>query len=543
VLALLAVQPAPAADRAVTIRVGNLANKGERARFERRVWEGCGREARITIERHASSKRAGRVIGQYPPRGTRIGCHQAAATLQVSAGPAQARLFVPALIEPAQRRAFARELRKACGAPVAITETRSRSFLPPGRYIEQSPAQGVRYRCGTPIEIRLSAGPRGEALAARRGPAEALAARRGPGEALAATKGPREALAARAAPLAATAAQPAPREAPAPAREQSPAPAAGPPAAAQPAGQQPDQRTGPNPLPAPAVAVETLAPADIPAAPGSTPLVRLLAPSLLLLLLAALLVPVMLRRLAPRPRPHAPAAAANPTAPPLPPVAPILALERGWPHATARLLPPARVPTGPPVDALPPVPLLRDFLRPLDPALDWIAGTPLSGLGSPGVEATDGAETLVSLRADFHEALRFALLFELPPLLARAWASSPDLPLAAPGARRGWCILDPHTVEVAVTPDLTLTAAGLPVARPALRLRLQFTFPAARLFLRGAALDAFEPGPVHASATLDWAGQSRPLGLLRAHASWPGQLSATPPLQLHAAPRQARAVG
>jgi hypothetical protein len=513
VLALLAAQPAPAADRAVTIRVGNLANKGERARFERRVWEGCGREARITIERHASSKRAGRVIGQYPPRGTRIGCHQAAATLQVSAGPAAARLFVPALIEPAQRRAFARDLRKACGAPVAITETRSRSFLPPGRYIEQSPAQGVRYRCGTPIEIRLSAGPRGEALAAGKGPGEPRAERAAP------------------------AAQPAPREVP------TPAPAAAPPAAAQPAGQQPDQRTGPNPLPAPAVAVETLAPADIPAAPESTPLVRLLAPSLLLLLLAALLVPVMLRRLAPRPRPHAPAAAANPTAPPLPPVAPLLALERGWPHATARLLPPARVPTGPSVDALPPVPLLRDFLRPLDPALDWIAGTPLSGLGSPGVEATDGAETLASLRADFHEALRFALLFELPPLLARAWASSPDLPLAAAGARRGWCSLDPHTVEVAVTPDLTLTAAGLPVARPALRLRLQFTFPAARLFLRGAALDAFEPGPVHASATLDWAGQSRPLGLLRAHASWPGQLSATPPLQLHAVPQQARAVG
>ena len=524
VLALLAVQPAPAADRAVTIRVGNLANKGERARFERRVWEGCGREARITIERQASSKRAGRVIGQYPPRGTRIGCHQAAATLQVSAGPAQARLFVPALIEPAQRRAFARELRKACGAPVAITETRSRSFLPPGRYIEQSPAQGVRYRCGTPIEIRLSAGPRGEALAAQKGPGEALAERAAPLAATAAQKGPGEPRAERAAPLAAAAAPPAPREAPAPAREQSPVPAA-------------------NPLPAPADAVDTLAPADIPAAPESTPLVRLLAPSLLLLLLAALLVPIMLRRLAPRPRPHAPAAAANPTAPPLPPVAPILALERGWPHATARLLPPARVPTGPPVDALPPVPLLRDFLRPLDPALDWIAGTPLSGLGSPGVEATDGAETLVSLRADFHEALRFALLFELPPLLARAWASSPDLPLAATGARRGWCTLDPHTVEVAVTPDLTLTAAGLPVARPALRLRLQFTFPAARLFLRGAALDAFEPGPVHASATLDWAGQSRPLGLLRAHASWPGQLSATPPLQLHAAPRQARAVG
>jgi hypothetical protein len=198
------------------------------------------------------------------------------------------------------------------------------------------------------------------------------------------------------------------------------------------------------------------------------------------------------------------------------------------------------------------VPLVRDLLRPLDPALDWIADTPLASVGGNAAhrwvdvraQAPEGAETLAPLRPAFAEALRFALLFELPPLLARAWAQAPELPFQPDCPRRGWCGLAPHAIEVAITPDLALTAAGLPVARPTIRLRLLLTFPAARLFLRGTALDAFEPGAVHVSAQLDWAGQSRPLAVLRPHAHWPGQLAVTPPLQLHALPAdRLRAVG
>jgi hypothetical protein len=495
-------QAVAAADKPVTTRVGNLANKGELARFERRVWQACGHEARIRLERRASDKRPGRVIGQMPPRGTRIGCDEANATLFIAAGPAEARLFVPALLEPAQRRAFARQLTKACGAPVAITEIRRPSFLPPGRFVDQRPEQGMRYSCGDPIEVRLSAGPRGEALAAA--PRDTARTSQPAARPVTAT----------------TAAAPLPRADPIPAPTAEPAPA-----------------------PAP-VEVETIDPAAIPASPAQAPRLNLLGPSLLLLLGAGLLVALMLRQLTPQRRPKRPAARARPAVQPPAPLAPLLALERGWPSDSAQLLPATRLTSGPPVDALPPVPLLRDLLRPLDPALDWIAETPLNALGGLGSGLVEGAETLGSLRAQFAEALRFALLFELPPLLARAWAQAPELPGLPAGPQRGWSRLAPHMVEIAVTPDLNLTAAGLPVARPPLRIALQLGFGAARLYIRGAALDAFEPGPVHVSARLDWAGQSRPLAVLRPHAHWPGQLAVTPPLQLHALPAdRLRAVG
>lgn len=535
---LLAPQPAPAAERAATIRVGNLANKGELARFERRVWEGCGKEARISIERYPSDKPPGRVIGQHPPRGTRIGCDRASAILQVSAGPAEARLYVPALVEPAQRRAFARDLRAVCGTPVAITETRRPSALPPGRFVDQSPGQGMRYRCGTPIEVRLSAGPRGSGAKAKTGGAANV-------QTGGATKAPAQE---------AQLADALPREARAttPGRSQLPAPAAA--ASLQPAAQPPvEQRAAaPAAQPAPPAVTRTRDRAPIPATPAQSPRFGILGPNLLplllLLLLAVLLVPLSLRRRRAPPAATAPTPAptaaprtpptADRTARPPQPIAPLLALERGWPAATARLLPPARVPAGPPVDALPPVPLLRDFLRPLDPALDWIAATPLAALGSPAPQTPppEHSETLAPLRADFAEALRFALLFELPPLLARAWATAPELPFTAAGPRRGWCQLDPHSIALTITPDLALTAAGVPVARPALHLRLTCTFLDARIFLRGTALDAFDASALHVSATLDWAGQTRPLAMLRPHAAWPGQQAVTPPLQLHALP-------
>ncbi len=263
--------------------------------------------------------------------------------------------------------------------------------------------------------------------------------------------------------------------------------------------------------------------------------------ALLLLLLAALLVPLYLGRRAPRPRPaakapsHAPAgvAAAPGAGPPAGPVALGLTLDCGWPAVEAALRPVAHDPAGPPADTLPPVPLLRDFLRPLDPALDWIAGTPLAPQGGAAAGHAPGAGTYAPLRADFAEALRFALLFELPPLLAGAWAAAPALPFLG-DARRGWCSLAPNSIEVHVTPDMRVMLAGLPVLRPALSIRMLFTFPQARLFLRGSALDAIEPGPTHVSAVLDWAGQSRPLAVLRPFAEWPGARPVTPPLQLHA---------
>lgn len=539
---LLAAPPVAADDRAPTVRVGNLASKAELARFERRIREACGREARIRVDAIASDKPKGRVVGQYPPRGTRVDCTAVAAgrpiaTLYMSAGPAEARLFVPALFQPAQRRAFAQALRQACGAPVSITEIRRPSFLPPGRFVDQSPAQGMRYRCGDPIEVRLSSGPRGEtATAERQYRAAPPAERAGP------------------APQQRAPQQPAPQQPSLP----DPAAAAPSPAglpAQSPAGLPAPAQAGTSPPAAPPAApppvLESIDPASIPAAPASAPRFNILGPSLFLLLIAGLLVLTMLWRLGPRPRTAPARPAADRASRPLPslaPLAPLLALERGWPTATAELLPPARVPAGPPVDALPAVPLLRDLLRPIDPALDWIAATPLAALGGlagssgPLPESAEGADTLAPLRADFAAALRFALLFELPPLLARAWAQAPELPFApqspsqGPTPLRGWCPLAPHSIEVAVTPDLNLTAAGLPVARPALRLRLICTFPAARLYLRGTALDAFEPGATHVSALLDWAGQTRPLAVLRPHAGWPGQLPVTPPLQLHALP-------
>jgi hypothetical protein len=543
----LLTSPAAAADRPASIRVGNLANKGELARFERRVREGCGHDARIRRERHASDKPPGRVIGQHPPRGTRIGCDHATATLHISAGPARAQLYVPALIDPARRRAFARQLKDACGTPVAIAETRRRSPLPPGRFVDQKPAQGMRYRCGDPVEIRLSAGPRGEALAVV--PQGARDRKPDPAQAEPRATAPR------------------PQPGPAAPAEAVPAPSAEALPSASPAVQpvQPPRATPRVVPPAPPAPAEPVAPAattaTAPPPPATPSRQTILGAGLTLLLLAALLVPLLRRRRRPAPAPAGiartappppPVAPQSPQSPPAPPapLAPLLALERGWPTATARLLPLSRIPPGPPVDALPPVPLLRDLLRPLDPALDWIADTPLAALGGraaaeqpagkqpagTSAHTPAGGETLAPLRPAFAEALHFALLFELPPLLARAWAQAQDLPFQTEGAQRGWCSLAPHEIEVAVTPDLALTAAGLPVARPALRLRLRLIFPAARLYLRGSALDAFEPGAVHVSAQLEWAGQARPLAVLRPHALWSGQHAVTPPLALHANP-------
>jgi hypothetical protein len=529
-IAMLLPQSLPAVDRPVSIRVGNLANKGELARFERRVWEGCRQEAKIQLQRQASSKPPGRVVGQHPPRGTRIGCDAAAAILYVSAGPPDAILYVPALVDPAQRRDFARQLRKACRAPVAIAEQYRPYPLPPGRFVDQSPAQGVRYRCGTPIEVRISAGPRADTRTTQkplRAQPVASPVRKAP---------------------APPAQRPAPQLAEAPLRLPVPAQAQLQPQV-EPQAQPPAATPTPPPAQASPIAsgqalveVETIAPPVIPARPTRAARPDLIAPSLAVLLLAALLVAVMLRRVAPQPRPAA-AHVADRAARRPEPVAPLLRLVRGWPSAEARLLPPVRVSPGPAVDTLPPVPLLRDLLRPLDPALDWISGTPLAALGDQPVAPGAEAETLATLRPDLAEALHFAMLFELPPLLARAWAMADHLPLLDQGPPRGWCRLAPHSIAIEVTPDLQLQAAGLVIDRPQLRLRLLFTFPAARLFLRGTALDAFEPGSVHAAASLDWGGQTRPLAVLRPHTDWPGSVAVTPPLQVHGLPGRLKAVG
>lgn len=496
-IGLLAAAPLGAADRPATIRVGNLANKGELARFERRVWEGCGREADIRIERRASDQKPGRVIAQYPPRGTRIGCDRAFAVLTVSAGRPDARLYVPALVEPGQRRDFARQLRRACGASIDITEVRRPAPLPSGRFVAQSPAQGERYRCGAPLEVILSAGPR--AATARVSPPQTQ---------------PR--------------AQPRPRPSPPP---EAPPPEVPPPLPdPQPAPAEP-----PAPQPAPAPPIARAPVAEPPAARAAAPapagadLPDLRAPLFLAVLLAALLAALTRRR-----RP-APAQVRPPAAPPppMPPVASLLTLDRGWPRAEARLVPPSHASVGPPADLLPPVPLLRDLLRPPDPLIDWIADTPLAALDGAGPGPVAAGETLASLRADFAEALRFALLFELPPLLAQAWAAAPELPFVTQ-PRRGWCALGPNSIEVCVMPDLRLRLAGVPVLRPRLVIRLRLTFTEARLYLRGTALDAFEPGATQVAAVADWAGRSRPLAVLRPHAEWPGSQAIIPPLQLRA---------
>lgn len=482
-LGVLTAAPLCAAEEPPNIRVGNLANKGELARFERRVWEACGHEADIRIERRASAAKPGRVIAQYPPKGTRVGCNDARATLTLSAGPPDARIFVPALVEPARRRAFVRQLRTACGAAIPIMEIRRASRLPEGRFLGQAPAQGTRYRCGAPLEVILSAGPRAGATRPEPRPA------------------PRKAL---------------PPEQPRPA----PPPEAPPP-------QVPPEVPTPAPDPQPNPAEPPPAP-PTPAAPDQP---NLRAPFLLLPLLAALLAALLWRR-----RPGPPPARPVPVAPvrtrPQPPVATLLTLDHGWPRAEARLVPLSRLPVGPPADLLPPVPLLRDLLRPLDPLLELIAQTPLAVLG--GTEPRPGdAETLAHLHTDFARALGFALLFELPPLLARAWAAAPALPFATQ-PRRGWCPLAPNSIEISVTPDLRLRLAGIPVLRPCLAIRLRLTFTEARLFLRGTALDAFEPGATQVAAAADWAGRTHPLAVLRPHAEWPGSQAQTPPLQLRA---------
>lgn len=490
------VQPAPASAQSSVVRVGNLANTSELNRYIRRVRDGCGQEPSISTENRYSEAQAGKVVGQHPPIGTRVGCNGTNITLYVSAGSPPVEFYTPSLVEPLHRASFERQALEACGTGINVSQVYKTSPLPRGQFISQSPQQGLRYRCGASVSVTLSAGPAADDSR----PAKAERPRKLP-----------EPEAAAVTPKAAPDAEPV--EAPPPA-----------PTLAQP-GPQAVQQPVAQPKVAPAAArAETAGPGWI-----------WLALGLLALILAIGLFLLGLSRRRPRPASprlaSAPQSTANGTAP-------AMTLAIGRP-LTAALLGPPIPESGHPAEAqLPPNPIVADLVRPIDAVVDWIAGTSIAdasatALGGRRLRTHDRGETLAPLRQSIADGLSQALLFQLAPLVADAMSRARELPLAGQPETPN-TPLAPHSVIITIYPDFTVTAGGLPLFRIAPSIELRLGFEAASAVVQGHDLKALHPGPVTASASVKWLGESRPIKLAARHTDWPGPVQLDPPRLLHA---------
>ncbi len=538
---------AVAGGRVAVIRVGNLANKGELARFERRVREGCGRDAAIAVERRASDAPAGKMIGQYPARGTRVGCDAARAILYVSDGPQAAALYVPALVTPRQRDGFERQASAVCRARVRIDERREASDLFRGAFLSQRPQQGQLYRCGAAVVVAVSAGDGGRQ--AEPGPRPAAAAERRAvrpervwdgvvvgGPAPKVEPGRQDPAQGRVQPKDRAQLPPA-AAGPETARDATDVPVAervlpqmGPAVAPEAAAAGPAVPVGP------AAGAGVLQPAPAPAEP--------LWPWLAIAGVLVLGLGWLLRREA-DPLPTVPGRKPGPllVGAPVPPgtapgTAP-LGLVQGRPLATCSMAPaPAAAPAttgGTPgeVHVLPPKPVLGDLLGSLVDVADLVAATSLgdasaAALGGQGGRIS-GGETLAALRRDIEQGLARALLFELAPLIAEGWGSAKALPHRSGAASAaGDILLAPHGLCITLYPDLTLRAGGIPLFRLDLSIELRMGLAAAAAVVRGRSLEALRPGRMQVAATLHWCGRRHAVRLPHPHVDAPGPIALRP---------------
>ncbi|WP_199555917.1 hypothetical protein [Sandaracinobacteroides hominis] len=481
---LLLPAPLAAQSSSQSIRVPNLSSIPDLNRYLKRARETCGKEPRIITESRPSTKPGGEVIGQHPERGTRVGCDATAVTLYVSAGPAPPELVVPTLIEPRHRAHFEQQASDFCNIPVRVAIRKEASPLAANMFLSQSPQQGGRYRCGAPISVSVSAGPP-KPRAERKPPAK-----------------PAEPE---------TPAQASPTIAPAATLPETATPSLAPP---PPAVEQPQPAA-----PAEQAAIQS----------PSRPFPWLLAASSALLLAAVLMFALWLlgrRRAAARP--------ATQTTPPSSGTEMSLAIGRPM---TAAALGPAMPADGQPVTTkLKPVPIVADLIHPIDPVVDWIAATTVAqastaALGGRGQRFGGGGETLQPLRESIARGLSQALLFELAPLLADAYARARDLPAAI--AAGGHTPLAPHSVVLTIYPDFTVTAGGLPLFRIAPSIELRIGLDSAAIEIRGHSLEAMAPGPLTVSARVSWLGESRPVQVAARHADWPGSVAIQPSRLLH----------
>lgn len=164
----------------------------------------------------------------------------------------------------------------------------------------------------------------------------------------------------------------------------------------------------------------------------------------------------------------------------------------------------------------------------------------VAALVVPRMADTPGAPAevrglLPSLAGPIAEGLAEFLDIDLVSHLVQAWSTAQELKaLAQPDdpAELAQVTLKEHEVVLKLDPELQVTLAGIRVWQLPLTILLTTTLAAARLGVRGGAIEAVTPGRITFSGKVKWEDDTLPLPLKQKEIDIPGTLRLAPPFAL-----------
>ena len=156
-------------------------------------------------------------------------------------------------------------------------------------------------------------------------------------------------------------------------------------------------------------------------------------------------------------------------------------------------------------------------------------------LGRAGTAPAEVRGILPSLARPIAEGLAEFLDIDLVSHLLQAWATAKELKaLARPGHPQelAHVTLKEHEVQLKLDPELQVTIAGVPVWTLPVRIILTATIEAARLAVRGGAIQSVAPGRIGFEGKVKWEEETLPLPLRKREIDVPGTLTLDPPFPL-----------